>query len=75
VTGESKIRSYNFEPIPARELAEDLAIENLRMKLRLWQAGNDVATTSEYVARIREQHPQSAGWHAVGITHPLWMTS
>lgn len=75
MTGESRIRSYNFEPIPAHELAEDLAIENLRMKLRLWQAGHDVATTSEYVARIREQHAQSAGWHAVGITHPLWMTS
>lgn len=73
ITGRSKIRSYNFEPIPAWELADDLAIENLRMNLRLWMEGLDVAVAAKDVRRIRGEHPESAGWVAVGIAHPLWM--
>jgi hypothetical protein len=75
VTGRSKIRSYNFEAIPAWELADDLAIDNLRMNLRLWMDGHDVAVSDEVVQRIRDEHPESEGWHAAGITHPLWMTA
>jgi hypothetical protein len=75
VTGQSRIRSYNFEPIPAWELAGDLAIENLRMNLRLWMEGHDVAVTADDVARIRVEHPEAEGWLAEGITHPLWMTA
>lgn len=75
VTGRSRIRSYNFEPIPAWELADDLAIENLRMNLRLWMDGHNVAVSGADVARIRAEHPESDGWHAIGITHPLWMTA
>jgi hypothetical protein len=73
VTGQSRIRSYNFEPIPAWELADDLAIESLRMNLRLWMDGHDIAISAADVARIRDEHPDSDGWRAVGITHPLWM--
>jgi hypothetical protein len=75
VTGRSKIRSYNFEAIPAWELADDLAVDNLRMNLRLWMDGHDVAVTASVVKRIREEHPESEGWHAAGIVHPLWMTA
>lgn len=75
VTGQSKIRSYNFQAIPAWELADDLAIENLRMNLRLWMAGHDIAVSADDVKRLRDQHPESEGWHASGIVHPLWMTA
>lgn len=73
VTGKSRIRSYNFEPIPAWELADDLAIENLRMNLRLWMDGHNIAIGAADIERIRTEHPESDGWHAVGITHSLWM--
>ncbi len=43
VTGKSKIRSVPLQAIPAWELADDLAIDNLRMNLRLWMDGHDVA--------------------------------
>jgi hypothetical protein len=75
VTGRSKIRSYNFEAIPAWELAEDLAIDNLRMNLRLWMDGHDVAVTGRDVKRIRDEHPESGGWHVEGMVHPLWMNT
>jgi hypothetical protein len=75
VTGQSRIRSYNFEPIPAWELADDLAIENLRMNLRLWMDGHNIAVSATDIVRIRAEHPESDGWRAVGITHPLWMTA
>lgn len=73
VTGKSKIRSYHFEAIPAWQLADDLAVENLRMNLRLWIDGHDVAVTAEDVRRIRDEHPESGGWHASGPTHEIWM--
>ena len=72
VTGRSKLRSYNFEAIPAWELADDLAIDSLRMNLRLWMDSHDVAVDAEIVKRIRDEHPESGGWHSSGLVHPLW---
>jgi hypothetical protein len=72
VTGQSKVRSYHFQAIPAYELAEDPALENLRMNLRLWMAGHDIAVGVDDVRRIRDEHPESEGWHLSGVVHPLW---
>ncbi len=39
---------------------------------KLW---HDMAVSAADVSRIRAEHPESDGWRAVGITHPLWMTA
>jgi hypothetical protein len=74
VTGSSKIRSYQWAPIPPWELAEDLAIESLRMNLRLWMDGHNIAVSADDVGHIREECPKEDGWLSSGTVHPLWST-
>lgn len=75
ITGTAKVRAYQWEPIPPWELAEDLAIESLRMNIRLWMEGHNIAISSADVAAIREAHPEKDGWHTSGSIHPLWTTA
>jgi hypothetical protein len=75
ITGTSKIRPYQWEPIPPWELAEDLAIENMRMNLRLWMDGHNIAVSAADISRIRADRPEGEGWRSSGMVHPLWSAS
>jgi hypothetical protein len=72
LTADAKVRNFRFPPISAHELAEDLAVENLRTQITLWMAGQDLAVDRDVIDRIREEHSSSAGWHMVGLVHEAW---
>lgn len=72
LTAEAHVRNFRFPPIGAHELAEDLAVENLRMKLRLWMAGHDLAVGREVVEKMRTDHPKAQGWHLSGCFCEIW---
>jgi hypothetical protein len=72
VTAEGNVRAFRFPPIYPWELAEDLAIENLRMRLRLWMEGHHIASPRSVVEQIRRDHPQADGWYSTGLVHDAW---
>lgn len=72
ITAEGNVRAFRFPPIHPWELAEDLAIENLRMRLRLWMAGHDIASTRSVVEQIRRDHLEADGWYTTGLLHEVW---
>lgn len=72
LTGDARVRNFRFAPISAHELVEDLAIENLRTRIELWRAGQDLAVERAEVERIRAEHPKTAGWNLTGLLHEAW---
>ncbi len=73
ITAEAHVRTFRFPPIGPHELAEDLAVENLRSRIRLWMAGHNLAVGRDVVERIRREHPTSQGWHLSGSMHDAWV--
>lgn len=72
ITAEGNVRAFRFPPIAPWELAEDLAVENLRMRLRLWMAGHDIASPRSVVEQIKRDHPRAGGWYTTGIVNEIW---